>query len=527
MAVEDLLDNSDLVANALAEAASVRVDQVRMATQSFKNTLIASTPTSQSSVTNNNKQPMPSAQGSRESQSPPNEVDTLPFLATTGEGEITLSVPVENELESSTVNTEDTTNENDDVQTDTESSQQQLQQVVAEAARGKEESLKRLEQISSSMSQVLDSISRASASSNRTGDVDGNRNNNDGDDDDNYEDVVVAENNFLNDNHNNVLEQEDYIAMLKRQEDADDTIGEEDDDDDDFDDDEFEEYGDEDIPSATIKANDYVIASVDTTTAATGAVDDSSSIIPSDPRIVPAKQETNVEKEPVDILNQDVLVLSNKHNETKVDSEATHQPPGDIPRDVLASMLQVLTGGGHSDSQENIDEITQQALRLLSGHRSDKEIITTISDKDTKGEDNKGDSLLKESPESAAAKSETENAPVATEKDNSPETNVQEGDVLKTKNEGASPTKEGIPTTMKTPDKNEVDMDTDMYTLEEILQLHKLSKMVAEKEKKIRTTTTEVLTKEEVGSDGKKEELVTNLKESQRFVLSNSIFICL
>lgn len=160
---------------------------------------------------------------------------------------------------------------------------------------------------------------------------------------------------------------------------------------------------------------------------------------------------------------------------------------------------QVLTGGNQSDSHDNIDEITQQALRLLSGHhRSDQEIAAPSAASDSKAKDSTAeDILVKESPTAAAEKLETETtAPVATkEGDSLQETKQsQEGDSTSSSSkteDGASPIKEKIPAndnaTMKTPEKNEIEdsmMDTDMYTLEEILQLHKLSKMVAEKEKK-------------------------------------------
>lgn len=189
MAVEDLLDNSDLVANALAEAASVRVDQVRLATQNFRDTLIASTPSSQETTSSNNnteggannKPLMPSAQGSRESQSPPNELDTLPLLASSyTRGEDADAVSPNNE-DGNSINAKNSENT------------QQQQQVV---------DLKRLEQISSSMSQVLDSINLTSAGARVAGNQD-NNNEEEGDHEEtSYEDVVVAENNFLNDNHN-------------------------------------------------------------------------------------------------------------------------------------------------------------------------------------------------------------------------------------------------------------------------------------------------------------------------------------
>lgn len=178
----------------------------------------------------------------------------------------------------------------------------------------------------------------------------------------------------------------------------------------------------------------------------------------------------------------------------------------------------MLTGGSQSDSQDNIDEITQQALRLLSGHhRSEQETTTPAS----------SDSRAKET--TAAEKLEAENvAPVATKEDDSLETKQQqEGDISTATENGASPIKEKIPVkddaTMKTPDKNEIEenlMDTDMYTLEEILQLHKLSKMVAEKEKK-RGNDGSGQTKD----DAKKgDSSVTTLMKESRFVIYNIIF---
>ena len=178
----------------------------------------------------------------------------------------------------------------------------------------------------------------------------------------------------------------------------------------------------------------------------------------------------------------------------------------------------MLTGGSQSDSQDNIDEITQQALRLLSGHhRSEQETTTPAS----------SDSRAKET--TAAEKLEAENvAPVATKEDDSLETKQQqEGDTSTATENGASPIKEKIPVkddaTMKTPDKNEIEenlMDTDMYTLEEILQLHKLSKMVAEKEKK-RGNDGSGQTKD----DAKKgDSSVTTLMKESRFVIYNIIF---
>ena len=178
----------------------------------------------------------------------------------------------------------------------------------------------------------------------------------------------------------------------------------------------------------------------------------------------------------------------------------------------------MLTGGSQSDSQDNIDEITQQALRLLSGHhRSEQETTTPAS----------SDSRAKET--TAAEKLEAENvAPVATKEDDSLETKQQqEGDISTATENGASPIKEKIPVkddaTMKTPDKNEIEenlMDTDMYTLEEILQLHKLSKMVAEKEKK-RGNDGSGQTKD----DAKKgDSSVTTLMKESRFVIYNIVF---
>ena len=378
MAVEDLLDNSNLVANALSEAASV--DQVRLATQSFRNTLIDSAPSSTIAAPqflgiapNSNKQPMPSAQGSRESQSPPNETDTLPLLATTtttttndsvnSEGEVTLSVPVVEKKHN-----ENTTSGSGDAETVAvvtkepgESPKKESSQLATEAARaGNEENLKRLEKISTSMSQVLDSLTRASGE-------DGNRDNNNDEEEDDDHYVDVAENNFLNDNHTNVLcEQEDYIAMLKRQEDADDdTIGEDDDgEDDDFDSDEFDDYDDveNDIvaasTSATIKSNDYVIsASADITTPAdVTTIADTASVIPTDPRIMPTTTTAQIQEPTTDkdatttILPPSQDVASNETNTTTASTEdikfnsaeiSSQTSPGDIPRDVLASMLQV------------------------------------------------------------------------------------------------------------------------------------------------------------------------------------------
>ena len=222
--MEDLLDNSNLVANALSEAANV--DQVRLATQSFRNTLIDSAPSSTvaapqllGTAPNSNKQLMPSAQGSRESQSPPNETDALPLLATTttttndsvnSEGEVTLSVPVVEKKHNENTTTDSGNAEIHAVVTKEpgESPKKESSQLATEAARaGDEKSLKRLEKISTSMSQVLDSLTRASGD-------DGNRDNNNDEEEDDDHYVDVAENNFLNDNHTNVLCEQEDLSLI-------------------------------------------------------------------------------------------------------------------------------------------------------------------------------------------------------------------------------------------------------------------------------------------------------------------------
>ena len=319
--------------------------------------------------------------------------------------------------------------------------------------------------------------------------------------------------------------------MLQCQDDQDEedahTIGDDDDDDDDddFDDAEFDDDDEDVVAFSNEEISSNLLITPSSVQAATsdvlgaGKVGAESTEIPSDPRTANKIKEVIEFDSTAVSTTETPKLLSTRENITTTSSttnttetklmDVLSASPGDIPRDVLASMLQVLTGGSEDDSQDNIDEITQQALRLLSGQRTEQQ---TTTDNISKNVDNS-----KKSPSDENDKNSSSN-----DKEDS-----QDG-----------PSKQGIPsstsdsvtnaiTIMKTPDKSEQDENTnnmgaDMYTLEEILQLHKLSKMVAEKEKKIHRPSSSSSGKEtgdgDATKDGssKKNDLVATLKEMQR-----------
>ncbi|XP_066922502.1 E3 ubiquitin-protein ligase HECTD1-like [Clytia hemisphaerica] len=447
MAVEDLLDNSELVANALAEAASIRVDQVRMATQSFKNTLVAS---------NGKNRPTPSAQGSRESQSPPNEL-SVPVTS-----EPTLAVSVESKDE------DKDQDGSESPQPDTEST-----------PLTKEECLDTMQKISSSMSDVLDTMN-IEPSTKETAQQE-NEDTQEGelsDDSQSSAAVNVAENNFLNDNHSAGL-QASYIAMMKEANDRHDNEPmDEDDDDDDYDEDEFEDY--DDVTADVTKVEECVIDTTVATEQSTSA--------------------QNKDNSSTDTKESSEKTSDSVSNVVDTASGNTTTQAG-ISRDVLASMLQVLTG--NNDSVENIDDITQQALRLLSGGTPSENKKDETKEEDSTEKSDR-ESPVSKTPENV--ESDVKDTSAETSKDDS---SVKKGssttDVPSTSIEGESSEGDSL-STMKTPERIIDDEgDSDMYTLEEILQFHKLSKLVAEKEKKL-------VTKE--GEEGNSTEEGSNKKES-------------
>ena len=185
MAVEDLLDSpsSDLVASALAEAASMHVDQLRLATRSFRSTLLAST----------KSRPTPSAQGSRESQSPPVELHSSSVHETFEKTE---------ELEKNVENTQLDTETLENIQEESDSNDRNEKtegKVDTSKELTKEERMSQIQKvITSSMSDVLDSMHADDDECN----FDNFGNGNDEFEEDEFHDnLSVAENNFLNDNH--------------------------------------------------------------------------------------------------------------------------------------------------------------------------------------------------------------------------------------------------------------------------------------------------------------------------------------
>ena len=231
MAVEDLLDSSssDLVASALAEAASMRVDQLRLATQSFRSTLLESS----------KGRPTPTAQGSRESQSPPTE----PSVPLHGESSLRVE-DISSKENGKNNNSKDiviavskqsksSSDEIGTLNTDKATPPSILSESEIESLLSGEECMNQIKKITSSMSEVLGSMNIQSN--------DDNSNNDEGftpfepvsvlnddyDESQTENSLSVAENNFLNDNHS-VLEPDDIY----------DDCCESDDEDDDDDDDE-------------------------------------------------------------------------------------------------------------------------------------------------------------------------------------------------------------------------------------------------------------------------------------------------
>lgn len=185
MAVEDLLDSpsSDLVASALAEAASMHVDQLRLATRSFRSTLLAST----------KSRPTPSAQGSRESQSPPVELHSSSVHETFEKTE---------ELEKDVENTQLDTETLENIQEESDINDRNGK-TEGKADTGKEltkeERMSQIQKvITSSMSDVLDSMHADDDECNFENFGNGN---DEFEEDEFHDNLSVAENNFLNDNH--------------------------------------------------------------------------------------------------------------------------------------------------------------------------------------------------------------------------------------------------------------------------------------------------------------------------------------
>ena len=185
MAVEDLLDSpsSDLVASALAEAASMQVDQLRLATRSFRSTLLAST----------KSRPTPSAQGSRESQSPPVELHASSVHETFEKTE---------ELEKNVENTQLDTETLENIQEEPDSNDRnEKTEDKADTSKEltKEERMSQIQKvITSSMSDVLDSMHVDDDECNFENFGNGN---DEFEEDEFHDNLSVAENNFLNDNH--------------------------------------------------------------------------------------------------------------------------------------------------------------------------------------------------------------------------------------------------------------------------------------------------------------------------------------
>lgn len=205
MAVEGLLDSSssDLVASALAEAASMRVDQLRLATQ-FRSTLLESS----------KGRPTPSAQGSRESQSPPTEPSGIPLLGESSQFAEEIGNAQNNNIDEPVSSSKQLKNDSENnASSSTDKpvlppsilSEREIESLLSG------DGMNQISQITSSMSEVLSSMNIQ--------DKDDNSNNEetftsfepcnvlnvDYDESQTENSLSVAENNFLNDNHN-VLE---------------------------------------------------------------------------------------------------------------------------------------------------------------------------------------------------------------------------------------------------------------------------------------------------------------------------------
>ncbi|XP_047133370.1 E3 ubiquitin-protein ligase HECTD1 isoform X2 [Hydra vulgaris] len=130
MAVEDLLDSSssDVVANALVEAACLRVDQLKTAVKPFRNNLYSS-----------KGRPTPTAEGSRESSLPDTGVNT-PSPNTPPNGKITDSITADSIVESQ------------------ESLSQRKDVPKEEFTSSSSDCLAQIKKISSSISDVFDSM---------------------------------------------------------------------------------------------------------------------------------------------------------------------------------------------------------------------------------------------------------------------------------------------------------------------------------------------------------------------------------
>lgn len=439
MAVEDLLDtsSSDLVANALAEAASLRVDQLRMATQSFRNTLLA--------TSNGQSRPTPSAQGSRESQSPPAE----------------LSVPVT--TPTSVPTTEDKNKESENSKADTNTAEKvEKTQSDSVFQLSKEECLNHIQKISSSMSEVLDSMTLTATEEKNVQEP----NTDEGEKHEVYlnEDVLnpnenalnVAENNFLNDNRN-VLDSNGVISIFKDDE--------EDDDDDDDDDDEF--YDEFDIYDE-IKTESS--SNIDATPSSITADEDK------DAANKKEKDQTESSTEDKKDVSTEKELQDNPMEKTDVETT-----PMGISRDVLASMLEVLTGS--NNSSENIDDITQQALKLLSGGDSSSgtqsvEVVDVPPEKVKSDEPEKTETVERD-----MQQKETDKTPckVFTEQSaDSPTTGENNKNAQKNimKTPEGEPSMPGDISSKSHEMMMDIDDDSEMYTLEEILEVHELSQML-------------------------------------------------
>lgn len=434
MAVEDLLDSSssDLVANALAEANSLRVDQLRLATQSFRNTLQASS----------KSRPTPSAQGSRESQSPPTEINV----------QVTQDSNSSESPKTSTDSTQITTVE------ENSSNQEKLEKEVAEKntkkegyGEFKEECMSQIQKISSSMSEVLDSITLKSSEgeSNTVGNGQHNDEHNEQGDleQDDYCEIPnenalsVAENNFLNDNHSAL--ETNVISIFNDEEDDNDDDDEEDDDDD-FSDQDFVEIGAEDEAKY---------------------------------ELIPCKQPDQIEHPLSDDPTTAVSSQEKKVAQEVSAGNITLSANDVISQDALASMLQALTGS--NESVENIDDITQQALRLLSGGKEDfskekKKYEETKTEAQPKVTDVTNESISIET---------DKNSNVETTEALKTEVSTLQVGIVSKKNTQAAPKdvkenttlQEGVKSSQVEGDAVDGDDDDQMYTLEEILQMQQKS----------------------------------------------------
>ena len=360
MAVEDLLDSSssDLVASALAEAASMHVDQLRLATRSFRSTLLES-----------KARPTPSAQGSRESQSPPTELNT-PLVsepntpsneATTASSDLgsVSEAPelsdVNKETGKSDLKTE--TDKEDMNSADTPETNPETFKLT------KQECMNQIQKITSSMSEVLESMTANSGQSNvhNTGELD-----DDFEDTQNDDSLSVAENNFLNDNHN-VLEP-NVISLLNSGNAEDSSLSEDDDDDEQLDSDMVVREG--------RKAINYELLSAVT-----------------EEYIDPAEVIENIFSDNGSSDSPSGQVTTNSQESVAFVENSIAVKAREMSQEAVNAMLKLLSD--NEDSQD-IDRVAEQALQFLdeqnegSGSVKMTDLLNTIiqsNNKDNSGSD--------------------------------------------------------------------------------------------------------------------------------------------